>query len=148
MSEEKVKIYLAGAARNCTAFDEKNKWRVKISDILEPWASLHGYYIKFINPIDYYNFRQKRKLNEMEVMQYNINQVRSSDIIIVNLLGINSSIETCIELYEAYRKNIPVIAVDLNKDYENVHPWVKKCITRVEDTCVEASEYIRYFYMT
>lgn len=43
-------------------------------------------------------------------MQFDLMKVKSSDIVIVNLNGLNASIGSCIECYEAWKKDIPVLA--------------------------------------
>lgn len=128
-------------------YEEMCTWRVEIANLIKQMSDKHGHSIEIINPVDYYNFEEKRHQNEKEVMQYDLNHVKTSDIIIVKLSGINSSIGTCIELYVAYTRNIPVIAIDLNNDYKNVHPWIKECITRVENSYEEVVEYIKDFYL-
>ena len=129
------------------SYKEMSEWRIKMSDLLEEMADICNCDVEVINPVEYYNFVEKRHQSEREVMQYDLNHVKTSDIIIVDLFGINSSIGTCIELYEAHDRNIPVIAIDLIQKYDDVHPWIKECITRVENSYENAAEYIRDFYM-
>lgn len=81
-------------------------------------------------------------------MQFDLAHVKSSDIVIVNLDGLNTSIGTCIELYVVYKKEIPVIAFGTNEMYQNLHPWIKEYITRVEKTDEQVVEYVRDFYFS
>ena len=85
--------------------------------------------------------------NEQEVMKFDLNLVRGSDIVIVNTNGLNTSIGSVIEVYEAWKNNIPVIAYDERWDYNLIHPWLKCCFTRVESCAMDMCEYIKDFYM-
>lgn len=72
----------------------------------------------------------------------------TSDVIVVNLEGLNSSDGTKIELHDAkYHNRIPVIAFGDRKLYDNLHPWVKENITRVEEKVEDVVRYIQEFYM-
>lgn len=77
-----------------------------------------------------------------------MNHVITSDVIVVNLEGLNSSDGTKIELHDAkYHNRIPVIAFGDRKLYDNLHPWVKENITRVEEKVEDVVRYIQEFYM-
>ena len=142
-----LSIYLAGAMSS-KSFDEMNTWRVEIKNMLTHMASYYDCDVKVTNPIDYYNFKEKRHKSEKEVMQFDLSLVKKSDIVIVNLNGINTSIGTSMELYECYRSNIPVIAFGSDEEYENAHPWIRECITRHESNMEDTATYIKEFYMT
>ena len=74
--------------------------------------------------------------------------VVSSDVVVVNLEGLNSSDGTKIELHDAhYHEKIPVVAFGDRGLYENLHPWVKRDITRVEENMQGVARYLREFYM-
>lgn len=128
-------------------FEQMNEWREETTRVLEHMASFYDCIIKVVNPVDYYNFESKRYQNQKEVMQFDLNHVKSSDIVIVNLDGLNSSIGSAIELYECYKRDVPVIAFGEKELYEGLHPWIKECITRVEDNCEMVATYICEFYM-
>lgn len=144
---KKLKIYLAGAMSGLT-YEEMNQWRVNISKIINHMADYHECIIDVVNPVNYYNFKNPRHQNEREVMMYDLAHVKSSNIIVVKLDGLNNSIGSCIELYEAYKNDIPVIALGTDEEYEKLHPWIRECITRYEKTDDEVSLYISEFYMT
>ena len=143
-----LKIYLAGSMKNCESFEEMNEWREQVKKYIEHYGKYYAVRLTVINPVDFYNFKAKRHQNEREIMQYDLNHVKSSDIVIVNLKGLNDSIGSCIELYEAYKRNIPVLAFGTNKMYTDLHPWIKECITRKELTDEDVVMYIRDFYFT
>lgn len=142
-----LKIYLAGKMSGLS-FEEMNHWRTKLKKQLLKAAEATGYQIQVINPVDYYNFEEKQYQSEEEVMDFDLAHVISSDLIIVNLDGLNSSDGTKIELHDAkYHNHIPVISFGNMQIYNDLHPWIKKNITRVEQTMEDVVKYIKDFYM-
>lgn len=130
------------------SFDEMNNWRLDLKLPLQLAAEISGYKLQVINPVDYYNFKEKRHQSEVEVMEYDLAHVITSDVIIVNLDGLSTSDGTKIELHDAkYHNKIPVIAFGDRKLYENLHPWIKENITRVEEKIEDVVRYIQEFYM-
>lgn len=141
-----MKIYLAGKMNGLT-FDEMNEWRNETFQKLLEAAEYNNEKINVVNPVSYYNFEEKRHQTEIEVEEYDLAHVISSNIVVVNLDGLSNSIGTIIELHDAhYNHKIPVIAFGDKKLYENLHPWVKNDITRVEDSIDDVVAYIRDFY--
>ena len=63
-----LSIYLAGAMSNCKSFEDMNTWRVEIKSMLTHMASHYDCDVKVVNPVDYYNFNEKRHKSEKEVM--------------------------------------------------------------------------------
>lgn len=141
-----LKIYLAGKMSGLN-FDEMYQWRAVLRNELLARADGAGYKLSVINPVVYFNFESERHQSEKEVMDYDLSHVSTSDIIIVNLDGLNTSDGTKYELKEAYDNGIPVIAFGDKENYEKLHPWTKLCITRYEDTAECVIEYIQDFYM-
>ena len=130
------------------SFDEMNNWRQELKTQLLLAAEISGYQIQVINPVDYYNFKEKKYQSEAEVMEYDLAHATTSNIVVVNLDGLNSSDGTKIELHDAmYHNRIPVIAFGDKKLYENLHPWIKENITRVEESIEDVVRYIQEFYM-
>lgn len=143
---DKLQIYLAGKMSGLT-FNEMNEWRKDIKSIIEKYASYVGVDVNVINPVDYFNFEEKRYKSELEVMKFDLNKVKNSDIIVVNMKGLNTSIGTCIELYEAYKRDIPVLAFGSEEEYNELHPWIQCFITRHDDSYNNTAFYISEFYM-
>ena len=123
-------------------------WRIELTKELEDVAEIIGVKVNAVNPVNYFNFVQKRHQTESEIMKFDLSKVKQSDIVIVNMDGLNTSIGTCIEIYEAYKREIPVLAFGSNKLYEELHPWIQCCITRHDETYKETVNYIKDFYMT
>lgn len=141
-----LKIYLAGKMGGLT-FEEMNKWRCEARQKLLSQAEVFSRKINVINPVLYYNFEEKRHQTEIEVQEFDLAHVISSDLIIVNIDGLNNSIGTIIELHDAhYHNKIPVIAFGSKEVYNNLHPWVKNDITRIEPNIDDVVNYIRDFY--
>lgn len=143
-----VKIYLAGKM-NGLSYEDMNAWRKEIKEKLKEityYTTISN--VTVINPVDFYNFQEVRYQTDIEVQNFDLKHVASSDIIVVNLEGLSDSIGTIIELYEAYYHNkIPVIAFGDKEIYNKLHPWVKNSITRVEKDINGVVEYIRDFYL-
>lgn len=140
---ETVKIYLSGGMGNLN-FEEQSKWRKQIHD-----AVLYGayHYTKkpiFFNPVDYYNFTEVRYKSEREVMEFDLNALRKSDLVIVNFND-PKSLGTCAELAIAYEMKIPVIGI--NKDKLDLHPWLVEFTTRMCDDVREAVLHVVDFYL-
>lgn len=130
------------------SFNEMNIWRKELKEQLQFAAETSGYLVQVINPVDFYNYKEKKHQSEEEVEDFELSHITTSDIVIVNLEGLNSSDGTKIEIYEAKHNNrIPVIAFGDRNLYDKLHPWVKRNITRVEDNIGRAVKYVQDFYM-
>ena len=142
-----LKIYLAGKMSGIS-FEEMTEWRNEVFQKLLKSVEYYSTKINVINPVLYYNFKEKRHQSEVEVEEFDLAHAVSSDIIVVNLDGLQDSIGTIIELHDAhYHHKIPVIAFGSRELYNNLHPWVKNDITRVESNIDDVVTYIRDFYM-
>ncbi len=140
---ETCRIYLSGGMGDLS-FDEQSKWRKQVTN-----AILFGdYHLEkkpiFFNPVDYYNFTEVRYKSEREVVEFDLNALRKSDLVIVNFND-PKSLGTCAELAIAYEMKIPVIGI--NKDKKNLHPWLVEFTTRMCDDIREAVEYTVDFFL-
>lgn len=140
-------IYECGAMSGLS-FEEMNNWRVFLKTAITQVAENIGISVRVINPVDYYNFREPKHQSELEPMRFDLARVKESDLVVVNLDGLKTSIGSIIECYEAWKNNIPVLAFGSKQDYENLHPWVQCCITRRDKNYRECINYISDFYMT
>lgn len=149
MVNKELKIYLAGKMSGLS-LNEMTKWRKLFKTGLTKYGELKGCNVEVISPVDYYNFEEKKKhQNEMEVMKFDLSLMKKSDIVIANLQDINTSIGTCIEVYEAWRIGIPVIGYGYggSEVYGEIHPWIANCLTRIEKSDKDTCQYIADFYM-
>lgn len=147
-----MKIYLAGAM-GCYGEDAQypKKWR----DEVKIWFYKYSDKVTVISPVDYYPCGCKDKKTEREVMNFYLNKVRNSDLILVNLLRIKESPRTIQEIFYAWILKIPVIGfintyIGTEDDYKkNIHPWLFEQIDRIEtgkDAMDKAISYIRDYY--
>lgn len=126
------------------SFEEQSKWRKQIIDAIK-FGDYH--YEKkpiFFNPVDYYNFTDVRYKSEREVMEFDLNALRHSDLVVVNFNEPNS-LGTCAELAIAYEMHIPIIGI--NKDGVKLHPWLVEFTTRMCDDIREAVSHVVDFYL-
>lgn len=147
MKNNKLTIYLAGKMSALTK-DEYMKWRGLLTSELSDTANINGANIQIINPATYFDFDNMDRHLEKEAMQFDLNMVRQSDIVIANVDGISDSIGTAIEVYEANRLNIPVIAYTYSGVVnDTIHPWIQECLSTVQMTTYELIDYVRDYYM-
>lgn len=139
---EKVKIYLSGGMGNLS-FEEQSKWRKKIMDAIKYEYDCEKKPM-FFNPIDYYNFEEVRYRSEREVMEFDLYNLRNSDLVIVNFND-PKSLGTCAELAIAKELNIPVVGI--NKNNQELHPWLIEFTTRMCSSLREAVNYVVEFYL-
>lgn len=140
---ETVKIYLSGGMAELS-IEEQSKWRSQIINAIK----FGDYYcekkVSFFNPVDYYNSEEIRYRSEREVIEFDLNALRQSNLIVVNFNDPNS-LGTCAELAIAKELRIPVIGI--NKDGKKLHPWLIEFTTRMCDDIREAVEHIVDFYL-
>lgn len=138
-----VHIYLAGGMGNLSE-EEQTKWRRQVKD-----AIVFGDFdcekkAVFCDPTQYYSFFKKEQKTQREIFEYDLYNVRKSDLIIVNFNDKNS-IGTAMELAIAKEHKIPVIG--LNKDNKELHPWLTECCTRICDNMRELVTHVVGFYL-
>lgn len=146
MGNNGLQIYLAGAMTGLT-HSEMTKWRDEIKTCLEKCSDMANYKTKVVSPVDYFSFENDIHQSDLEVMNFDLSLVRGSDIVVVNTSKLNNSVGTIVELYEAWKSHIPVIAYDENGDYKSLHPWLKCFITRVQSCISDIGSYIKELYM-
>jgi nucleoside 2-deoxyribosyltransferase len=139
---ETIKIYLSGSMSG-VSLEEQTKWRRKVVDAIK-----HGYEHEkkatFFNPVDHYNFEERQHKTEKEIMEYDLYNLRNSNLVIVNFNNI-WSIGTAMELMLAKEMHIPVIG--WNSSGEDLHPWLAECTTRLCDNLRETVEHVVNFYL-
>lgn len=140
---ETVRIYLSGGMGNLS-FEEQTMWRKQIIDAIK--FGDYNYEKKpiFFNPVDYYNFEETRHKSEREIMQFDLNGLRNSDLVIVNFND-PKSIGTAAELAIAYDMKIPIIGI--NKDNQELHPWLIEFTSRMCEDIREAVGHTVEFYL-
>lgn len=140
-------IYLAGGMQKFgkEKFEEGNKWRTICKRNLEEDVYTE-YMVKVINPNDYFSFIKEpsKHRTEREIMEFDLNKVRNSDLIIINFNDMYS-LGSMAELAIAYEKRIPVIGLDIEK--QKLHPWQVEMCNRIFDNINDMLEYVEEFYL-
>ena len=139
---ETVKIYLSGSMSG-VSFEEQSKWRQQIQNAIKFNYECEKKPI-FFNPVQYFNFEETRHKTEYEAMEFDLNALRNSDLVIVNFND-PKSLGTCAELAIAYEMKIPIIGI--NKDNKELHPWLKCFCNRICLDLREAVTYVVDFYL-
>ena len=140
---ETVKIYLSGGMGSLS-FEEQSKWRNKIINAIKYGDYDYEKKPIFFNPVNYYNFEEKRQHSEREVMEFDLNALRNSDLVLVNYND-PTSLGTCAELAIEYEKKIPIVGI--YNDCQELHPWLVEFTSRMCFSLKEAVEYIVEFYL-
>ena len=151
MTLKEYRIYLCGGMGKFgkDEYDKGNSWRVYCNNTLKNFMKngCSDYKVKVHNPNDFYNFLQDPPIydNHREVMEFDLNLVRHSDLIIVNFNDVYS-LGSMAELAIAYERRIPVIG--LASDRQILHPWQECMCNRIFDDIDEMLDYIEDFYLT
>lgn len=124
-------------------FEEQSKWRQQIMNAIKYNYECENKPV-FFNSVQYFNFEEKRYKSEREVMEFDLNALRKSDLVIVNFND-PSSLGTCAELSIAYELKIPILG--LNKDKKELHPWLECFCNRIFDSMRDLVEYTVEFYL-
>ena len=136
------KIYLCGGMSDLN-YKDQYIWRKECKDRLE--STECNYKVKAINPCDYYSFREIRHVSEREIFNYDLNHVRTSNLVLTYFNAPNS-IGSAIEMFLAKELHIPVIGINPNNE-KNIHPWILECVDRMFSDMGSALEYIQRFYL-
>lgn len=143
---EIVKIYLAGAMSGLT-LKEQLEWRKEFISLVQ---KSYGYInprkiARFFNPPEYYNYENKLHKSEREVFEFDLYNLRQSDIVVVNFNNPNS-IGTAMELMYAKQLGKPVVGISTGSG-NNLHPWLIECTTRMCTSLKEATQYVEDFFI-
>lgn len=146
------KIYLAGAI-GCYKEnpDKATKWRSVVrGEITEKTLYSNKEDWDVFNPTYYYNYWNPSHRTEKEIIRFEFNQLRQSDVVLVNLKDLEKSLGTSDEILFSYLHGIPVIGFyEDSDDISFVHPWKIEQIDRIEtgkDALQNAIEYILEYY--
>lgn len=140
---ETCRIYLSGGMSGLT-LEEQNKWRTKIIDAIKFGDYNYEKKPLFFNPVDYYNTEEENYKTEKEIMEFDLYNLRKSDVVIVNFNAPNS-LGTAMELMLAKENHIPVIAFGANG--KQIHSWLIECCTRICEDIRETVEHTVEFYL-
>lgn len=142
-------VYLAGGMEGLS-WEQQNEWRDKICFSLNNLAETYNapYNIIVCCPPKYFNFEIKKHDNEREVMEFDLNKVRHSDLVIVNFTYKPISLGTMAEITTAYEHKIPILGICEDETvFANLHPWQKEMCLRIFDSIDKIINYIAWFYL-
>lgn len=144
---ETCRIYLSGAMSGLN-LEEMTKWRTQFQNAIKysDYRDSDDFEKKplFFDPTRYYLPTENYHKSEREAMEFDLYNLKKSDLVVVNLNRLDS-IGTNMELILAKEYNIPVIAYGVNG--QELHPWVQECCTRICDSLREAVTHIIDFYL-
>lgn len=139
----KCKIYLSGSMSG-VSWEEQTKWRKQIMDAVKFGDYDYDKKVEFFNPPQYFNFKEERHKSELEIMEFDLYNLRNSDLVIVNF-NEPSSIGTASELILAHELRVPVVG--WNSSGKPLHPWLECCVNRMCGDMRETVEYVTEFYL-
>lgn len=140
---EVIKIYLSGAMSSIN-FEEQTKWRRQFKNAIKFGDYSCEKNVMFFDPTQFYNFEEKHQKSEREVMEFDLYNLRNSDLVVVNFNDPNS-LGTCAELAIAYDMKIPIVGI--NKNEQKLHPWLECFCNRMCNDLREAVSYVVEFYL-
>lgn len=140
---QEYKIYLAGSMCGST-WEEQTKWRQQVREAILFENYEYTKKPNFFNPTQFYNFEEKRHKSESEVMEFDLYNLRSSNLVVVNFNN-PSSIGTAMEIMLAKELRIPILG--LNKDKKELHPWIECSCNRIFDGMRDLVNHIVEFYL-
>lgn len=115
-------VYLGGAMScyfNTDQHDYPKQWR---EDAKEYVMKLYDG-ITIVSPTDFYEIGKNYHQSETEVMRFDLRMVRESDIVLVNLRDLHSSLGTSDEILYAFISGKPVIGfIEDKEEVKNIHP--------------------------
>lgn len=127
---------------------EQTAWRYELERLIKEKAPDKS--VIFVHPPDYYNYDTQKHKTENEERVWALSQLKDSDIVVVNLSNISSSIGTIMELATADAmnqfgyKHIHVVGVGKP---ETDHPWISSSLLRQEDDLRDAADYITEYLL-
>ena len=140
---ETVKIYLSGSMSGIS-WNEQTRWRKQFSEAVVFGDYDYDKKVSFFDPTRFYNFEEKQHKSEYEIMEFDLYNLRNSDLVVVNFNNPNS-IGTAMELMLAKELHIPIIG--LNKDKKELHPWLECCCNRMCDDMRELVSHVVEYYL-
>ena len=133
------KVYLSGSIDNLT-FEEALDWREKASYILSKYG------IVTFNPLRGMDPDKPRSLEPSEAVTRDKRDIRSSDVLLVNLTHHVCYKGTMMEILYAWEHEIPVV-IFYGDAKENLGYWVEYHATKVVKTMDQAIEYIAEYIL-
>lgn len=148
MAIKSFKIYTAGKMAGLSS-EKQHEWRRKVEEMVRKEAEMVGFpqlNIDFIHPPLFYEYGEHYHQSEREVKNWDLNQVRQSDIVIVDLDNVDSSIGTHYELATVDAVNAfggkHIFVIGVGGEGKELHPWIADTLHRHEPNYDDAARYI------
>lgn len=145
---DQFRIYTAGKMSGLSP-KEQSEWRDQIENEIKWLFDYRGIpcsKVKFIHPPEFYSYEFPCHQSELEIKNWELNQVRNSDVVIVNLNEIESSIGTHYELATADAVNSfgnkHIFVIGIGDKEIKLHPWIEATLHRREERYEDAARYI------
>lgn len=126
------RIYLSGAMQDIHK-EESVQWRECVKEFLPDFECF--------DPWEHFDF--VNQANEREVMEYDLWNLRQSDLVIVNFNFVRS-LGTMSELAIAYDRRIPIVGFCDNAN--ELHSWQKLFCMVVLNNLDEVIDYVNYHF--
>lgn len=141
-------VFLAGAMINATdkvINHYKYEWRKKAYEYFN--ENIDGFVVSF--PPEFYDQKKGYSCDGKETLRFDMNNVRESDIVLVNLKDLEHSLSTSDEILYAYISQKPVIGFLEDGSLDDIHPWKLEQMNKVfegKDSMERAIHYIATHY--
>lgn len=136
-----IKVYTCGGMKNKSTI-EAMAWRNELENCL----NMSGVVASVFKPPEFYNYDEFKQQSEAEIKEFELAKLRESDVLVVELNGVESSVGSCMELGYANAMNDfgdkHIFIIAYNNIEKNVHPWVMDSCIRVEDNLEDIAYYI------
>ena len=125
------------------SFKEQMRWRNQLGGLVRLYYDGTNK-ITFVHPPLYFNYENNLHKSEREILDWEMMQLHDSDIVVVNLDQIDTTVGSHMELGAVQGINrfgdkyIYVVGVGDS----NVHPWITETCSRIEDSFTDAAKYI------
>lgn len=144
---KEFKIYTCGKM-NGISYEKQMEWRCKIQELIESKTDKK---VTFIHPPLFYGYHEIMHKSEREVKEWELNQVCDSDIVIVNLDGINESIGSHFEMGAICGANIvgnkQITVIGVGEVKPEIHPWIGLSFLRHEECLEDAADFIATYLL-
>jgi len=141
------RVYLAGGVTGLS-FQEQSVWRIKMmGDLFAELRCNDGVsrHVTVVDPVEFYDFEEKNYDTEKEILLFDLNKVRKSDLIIVNFNN-PASLGTMSEVAIAWEHRIPILG--LNEDNSELHQWQIEMTSKMFDNTEDLTQYAVKYYLS
>lgn len=138
-----INLYLSGGMTNLS-YKERTTWRNQIKNSLKYEDYDCDKRCCVFDPTIYFDIDNPTHQSEKEAMNFDLNALRKSDLIVVNFND-EKSIGTAMEIMLAYELRIPIIGICTEEKV--IHPWLLQCVDRMCRNTRECVNYIIEYYL-